>query len=60
MYSIDSQSPSEAFSIDGTSGELTLSQRVDYEVTKDYLVVVKATDQALDQRKRRSALVTSR
>lgn len=57
-YSIIEQSPSAAFQIDPSTGAMTLLSLLDYEVQPEYMLVVKAMDQAKDKDKRLFSMVT--
>lgn len=46
--------------LDPTTGVLALHQKLDYEVTSNLIVVVKATDSAIDASQRRWGSVTAR
>jgi len=49
-----------AFSLDPLTGMLTLVEPLDYETTREYVIVVRATDQAVNVTERLYADVTAR
>uniref|UniRef100_A0A673C4G1 Protocadherin-16 n=1 Tax=Sphaeramia orbicularis TaxID=375764 RepID=A0A673C4G1_9TELE len=61
-YSILNQWPStpDLLSLDPSTGVLSLDQELDHEVTSNLILVVKATDSALDPAQRRWGSVTVR
>nr|CAD7585579.1 unnamed protein product [Timema genevievae] len=50
----------EVFTVDPLTGTLTLRDRLDYESTKEYHLVVRAMDQAVNESERLSTTVTTR
>jgi len=52
--------PEPAFSLDPLTGMLTLVEPLDYETTREYLMVIRATDQAVNVTERLYADVTAR
>lgn len=48
------------FSVDEITGTLTHTMAIDYETIDEYILVVKATDQAVNASERLSSLVTTR
>lgn len=60
-YSLVKQIPSEKkFTIDSLTGSLTLASSLDYEDITEYIVIVRATDQAMNVSERLSTAVTIR
>ncbi|CAG9854996.1 unnamed protein product [Phyllotreta striolata] len=60
-YSLLEQHPqSDAFSVDSLTGALNLASKLDFEATKEYLLVVLATDQCQNASERLSASATLR
>lgn len=60
-YSLVKQIPSnKKFTIDSLTGTLTLSSNLDYEDVAEYILVAKATDQAVNVSERLSTSVTIR
>jgi len=49
-----------AFSLDSLTGMLTLVEPLDYETTREYVIIVRATDQAVNVTERLYADVTAR
>lgn len=60
LYRIVEQTPEKSFDIEPVTGELWLSKRLDREFVSDYLVIVEASDQSIDNAKRRSSRATAR
>nr|CAD7262840.1 unnamed protein product [Timema shepardi] len=50
----------EVFTVDPLTGTLTLRDRLDYESTKEYHLVIRAMDQAVNESERLSTTVTTR
>nr|CAD7198839.1 unnamed protein product [Timema douglasi] len=50
----------EVFTVDPLTGTLTLRDRLDYESTKEYHLVIRAMDQAMNESERLSTTVTTR
>uniref|UniRef100_A0A8C5E6S0 Protocadherin-16 n=1 Tax=Gouania willdenowi TaxID=441366 RepID=A0A8C5E6S0_GOUWI len=61
-YSMTRQSPNipGLFALDPSTGVLSLAQKLDHEVTSSLILVVKATDSALDPNQRRWGSITAR
>lgn len=60
-YSLVKQTPSyKKFTIDSLTGTLTLAASLDYEDITEYVIIVKATDQAANVAERLSTSVTIR
>jgi len=59
-YSVVQQGPVNAFSLDPLTGMLTLVEPLDFETVREYVMVVRATDQAVNVTERLFADVTAR
>lgn len=59
-YSVVQQGPVAAFSLDPLTGMLTLVEPLDYEIIREYVMVVRATDQAVNVTERLFADVTTK
>lgn len=59
-YSVVRQAAGAPFSLDPLTGMLTLVEPLDYETAREYVMVVRATDQAANVSERLSADVTAR
>jgi len=59
-YTVVQSGPEVTFSLDPLTGMLTLVEPLDYEMTREYVMVVRATDQAVNVTERLYADVTAR
>lgn len=59
-YAVVEQGPMTPFSLDPLTGTLTLAEPLDYESVREYVLVVRATDQAVNASERLHADVTAR
>ncbi|XP_050541407.1 protein dachsous [Daktulosphaira vitifoliae] len=59
-YSITQQWPVEVFSLDPFTGMLTLMDQLDFESISEYILVIRATDQALNVSERLYTDLTAR
>lgn len=59
-YSITQQGPVEVFSLDPLTGMLTLINQLDFESISEYILVIRATDQALNVSERLYSDLTAR
>lgn len=59
-YSVMQQGPTVVFSLDPLTGMLTLVESLDYESVREYIMVVRATDQATNVTERLFTDVTAR
>lgn len=59
-YSTVQQGPTDAFALDPLTGMLTLVEPLDFETVREYVMVVRATDQAVNVTERLFADVTAR
>lgn len=59
-YTVVRQGPAAAFSLDPLTGTLTVAEPLDYETVGEYVLVVRATDQAANATERLWTDVTAR
>ena len=59
-YTLVMQSPGRVFDIDAISGTLKLTKELDFELLKEYILVVAVTDQSLNASERLTTTVTAR
>ncbi|CAH1396739.1 unnamed protein product [Nezara viridula] len=59
-YTLIKSHPVEVFSVDALTGTLSVSKPLDYEEISEYTIVVRATDQALNESERLSSTITAR